>query len=95
MNVHDENSYWAPGMDDVEDGYRMSMELDLVASAPSPKIKNWVTDIPDLASPSFNERHDVADHWDAKDVDISDSLSLVAEGDDRKRIERWREICGL
>ncbi|KAK5165919.1 uncharacterized protein LTR77_008843 [Saxophila tyrrhenica] len=89
------NDGCSPWASPVEDGYRLSMEQELIDSVPSPKIKNWVTDIPDLASPSYNERFDVPDQWEAEDVDISGSVSLVAEGGDRKRIQKWRQICGL
>ena len=82
-------------IDDVADGYRMSFEKELVASVPSATVKNWLSDIPDLASPSFNDRVDQTDDWEAEDVKISDSVSMVAEGAERRRIDKWREVCGL
>ena len=82
-------------VDDVADGYRMSMEQEYIASVPSPKVKNWLSEIPELASPSFNERFEEGDEWEAKDVGISDSVSVVAEGNERRRIDKWRKVCGL
>lgn len=80
---------------DGDDGYRMSQEQSMIDSVPSPTIRNWVSGIPDLASPSFNDGFVESDSWDVQEVDISDSVSLVATGNDRRRIERWRKLCGL
>ena len=82
-------------VDDVADGYRMSMEQEQIASVPSPRVKNWLSGIPELASPSFNERSAEVDDWEAPDVEISDSVSLVAEGNERRRIDKWRRVCGF
>ncbi|KAK3707729.1 hypothetical protein LTR37_011906 [Vermiconidia calcicola] len=35
------------------------------------------------------------DDWDAHSVDICDSWSLVADGAEKRRIDKWRRICGL
>ena len=63
---------------------------------PSPKIKVWLIAIPELASPSFDERtEEEEDEWEASDIEISDSVSLVAEGAERKKIDNWRRVCGV
>lgn len=36
-----------------------------------------------------------SDDWDARPVELSDSISMVAEGRDRVRIDRWYTTCGL
>ncbi|KAK3055554.1 hypothetical protein LTR09_003474 [Extremus antarcticus] len=82
-------------VDDAGDGYRMSFEQDQVASVPSTKIRTWLSSVDELASPSYHEPGGLPDDWDAEEADISDSRSLVAEGSDRRRIEKWRQICGL
>ncbi|KAK6388791.1 hypothetical protein LTR65_007270 [Meristemomyces frigidus] len=81
-------------VDDVADGYCMSYEQEQVASVPQPQVSSWLDNIPDQASPTSNNEVDV-DEWDTQTVGISDSVSLVAEGPDRRRIEKWRRICGL
>jgi hypothetical protein len=83
-------------VDDVADGYRMSMEQAMIGSVPSPKIKDWISGIPEVASPSFNEHSNEADDWEAEDVEISDSVSMVAQdAGERRRIDKWRQVCGL
>ena len=83
-------------VDDVADGYRMSMEQAMIGSVPSPTIKDWVNGIPEVASPSFNEHANEADEWEAEDVEISDSVSMVAQdAGERRRIDKWRQVCGL
>lgn len=81
---------------DVADGYRMSMEQGMIDSAPVPKIDDWMSEIPDAASPSFNEQTHDDSEWQADEVQISDSVSMVAyDAGDRKRIDKWKRVCGL
>ena len=35
------------------------------------------------------------DNWDAKTVGLSDSVSLVAEGKERRRMDQWQTMCEL
>ncbi|KAK5125486.1 hypothetical protein LTR85_000596 [Meristemomyces frigidus] len=81
-------------VDNLEDGYRVSFEHDQIVSVPEPKVSKWLSNIPDQASPTSPDMVEV-DEWDTQTVGISDSVSLVAEGPDRRRIEKWRRICGL
>jgi hypothetical protein len=90
--MDDQTSDFVQGGDN---GYRLSFEQTMMGTVESPTIRTWADAIPDLASPSFNDRVEEADEWEAEDVEISDSVSLVAEGADRRRIEKWRQICGL
>ena len=78
-----------------EDGYRTSFEQEQIASVPLPKVENWLSSVPEATSPSFNDREEDGDEWEADDVEISDSVSLVAEGAERRRIDKWRQVCGL
>ena len=82
-------------VDDIADGYRMSLEQEFITSVPSPKVKKWLSLIPEKASPGFNERPETGDSWEAEDVDICDSISMVAEGVSRRRIDKWRQVCGI
>lgn len=84
----------------VEDegvGYTISKEQEFVASVPSPTVRRWLAKVPEgveVGSPSFcDEGRSEADEWEAEEVGISDSVSLVAEGRERVRIDRWREAC--
>jgi len=84
-------------MDDEGLGYTISKEQELVASAPSPIVRRWLDKVPEgveVGSPSFGDgaRSDT-EEWEAEEVGISDSVSLVAEGRERARIDRWRKAC--
>jgi hypothetical protein len=78
-------------------GYTISKEQELVASVPSPTVRRWLDKVPEgveVGSPSFGDGgRSESDEWEAEEVGISDSVSLVAEGRERARIDRWREKC--
>ena len=80
-------------------GYTISKEQELVASAPSPTVRRWLDKVPEggeVGSPSFGDgvrSGSESDEWEAEEVGISDSVSLVAEGRERARIDRWRKAC--
>ena len=82
-------------LDNVADGYRVSFEQEHMASVPLPTVNKWLTNIAEAASPSFNDRSEDSDEWEAEDVGISDSVSVVAEGPERRRIDKRRKVCGL
>jgi hypothetical protein len=83
-------------LDDAADGYRMSMEQAMISSVPSPKIKDWMSGIPEVASPSFNEHAEEADEWEAEEVEMCDSVSMIAQdAGERRRIDKWRQVCQL
>lgn len=68
-----------------------------MASVPSPTVRLWLDKVPEgveVGSPSFGDgaRSDT-EEWEAEEVGISDSVSLVAEGRERARIDRWRKAC--
>lgn len=84
--------------DDAADGYRISMEQAMIDAVPSPAIKDWVSGIPEVASPSFHEQQasSDADEWEGDEIQISDSVSMVAQdAGDRKRIDKWKRVCGI
>jgi hypothetical protein len=78
-------------------GYTISKEQELVASVPSPTVRRWLDKVPEgveVGSPSFGDGgRSQSDEWEAEEVGISDSVSLVAEGRERARIDRWRKAC--
>jgi len=51
-------------------------------------IRRWMTDEADTPAGS-------CDDWDAKAIDMCDSISVVVEGKQRKRLDRWRAACEL
>jgi len=86
--------------DHASDGYRMSHEEAWVSHAQSnPVVLAWLESLPNPGDmipteDDVNHEADIED-WDARSVDIEDSSSVVAEGTSRRRIDRWRNICGL
>ncbi|KAI7486500.1 hypothetical protein KC351_g3286 [Hortaea werneckii] len=81
-------------VDTADDGYVGDHEEKLVAQVPGEKIDGWLKEVPDRSSSISVDGRD-ADEWDVGDVDIGDSASTIAEGADRRRIDKWRRICGL
>ncbi|KAI7566014.1 hypothetical protein KC343_g6108 [Hortaea werneckii] len=80
-------------LDDVEDGYRLSKEQELVDTAAGSTVKGWLDRLPSdkLDSPGFRSDADI-DEWETRTIGISDSVSLVAEGSVRRRIDKWNRI---
>lgn len=76
-------------------GYTMSKEQDLIASVPSPTVWNWLSKVPEGGETGSlgEETQFEAGEWDAEEVGISDSVSLVADGRQRSRIDRWKDAC--
>ncbi|GAB1732296.1 hypothetical protein NU195Hw_g114t1 [Hortaea werneckii] len=81
-------------VDTADDGYLGDHEEKMVAQVPGEKIDGWLKEVPDRSSSISVDGRD-ADEWDVGDVDIGDSASTIAEGADRRRIDKWRRICGL
>ncbi|KAI7177230.1 hypothetical protein KC316_g7977 [Hortaea werneckii] len=81
-------------VDTADDGYLGDHEEKLMAQVPGEKIDGWLKEVPDRSSPMSVDGRD-ADEWDVGDVDIGDSASTIAEGAERRRIDKWRRICGL
>ncbi|KAI7352974.1 hypothetical protein KC354_g11752 [Hortaea werneckii] len=80
-------------LDDVEDGYLLSKEHEMVDTAAGSTVKGWLDRLPSdkLDSPGLRSDADV-DEWETQTVGISDSVSLVAEGSVRRRIDKWNRI---
>lgn len=91
-------------IDDVDDGYRLSEDAEEIAvSKGGYPWCSWLDKLPDLdtsealatdleqCAPTEVE----IDEWDANSVDICESRSARAEDPWRRRIDKWRETCGL
>jgi hypothetical protein len=76
-------------------GYTMSKEQELMASTPSPTVHKWLSKVPEGGETGSVEEESQleSDEWDAEEVGISGSVSLVAEGRQRSRIDRWQDAC--
>jgi hypothetical protein len=87
------------------DGDRLSADEEEELEINPARIDKWVAcvkdaqafydpeDICDLSQDTIFDIVEV-DDWDAQSIDIPDSMSMVADGSYRKRIDRWRRACG-
>ncbi|CAF9942661.1 MAG: hypothetical protein ALECFALPRED_009883 [Alectoria fallacina] len=63
-----------------------------------PRIESWMAAVPDSAVADPQRQEDAqlvgSDEWEAKSVEIFDSVSVVACDMYRKKIDKWQEIAG-
>ncbi|KAK4635978.1 hypothetical protein CLAFUW4_00106 [Fulvia fulva] len=96
--------YQAPGsdlasgfIDDVNDGYRLSLEQDIIDHVDKGRILNWLSSLPELEG-DRSEIDDAlptpeVDEWKGDEAEMCDSWSMVADGADRRRIDKWRTLA--
>ena len=77
------------------DGYRESLDAEICAGVNRDYIEAWSTEVGDRRQDHQDPEGQRSDEWDAETVEISDSISLVDQGRNRRKIDRWRKICGL
>ncbi|KXT02351.1 hypothetical protein AC578_255 [Pseudocercospora eumusae] len=83
-------------IDDADDGYRMSMEREWVVSADSYHLHRWLDNIPrdvESSETAVEARERDMDSWNAEEVDVCDNWSMVADGLERRRIDKWRALA--
>ena len=80
---------------DISDGYPLSEEASIRAAVDKTFIEYWNDNIEDSGPEELEELEEPQepDEWDAQTVGISDSVSVVDYSRNRKRIDRWREMC--
>jgi len=82
-------------VDQADDGYRDSHEAEMAAGVDRFFINAWMDATADSEDQEDKPEIGTTDNWDAESIGISDSISMVAEGRRRVKIDRWRETCGL
>ncbi|KAL2063101.1 hypothetical protein VTL71DRAFT_6173 [Oculimacula yallundae] len=79
----------------IEDGHVESMDPGEVYNVDRKRIERWMSD----DNTTLGDTEVDVDDWDCQTVGACDSVSIVAAqvatGKERKRIDRWRSICGL
>lgn len=83
---------------DVEDGYRVSEEVEGIEPGQDSRVQKWLKDVPSsgeedglpLPADEPAEEPIDAEAWNAPAPELWESLSMVAEGRQKKRITRWR-----
>lgn len=89
--------------DDDEDGDYASSEEDIPSSSRNAVTEKWLDGLPSADSAHSLEDSNLAispdtksteavevDDWDAQSLEMHDSISMVAEGSTRKRIDKWK-----
>lgn len=84
--------------DRASDGYRESREAEFAEEFDEEEILEWIGSVP-VEAPRMEEigvlpaevEPPELDDWDARSVDVSDSVSVVARGSERRRIDHWRK----
>ena len=56
------------------------------------KVESWRVKVPEVVGDEINEAVDI-DDWDAKTVEMSDSVSIADFSWVRRRIDRWHDAC--
>lgn len=93
INAIDQESNF---VSDISDGYPVSQEAYERPPVDRAIIEFWSESIvvPGPEELEELEEPQEPDDWDAKTIGISDSVSVVDHSRNRKRIDRWREMCG-
>ncbi|KAL8797796.1 MAG: hypothetical protein Q9195_000148 [Heterodermia aff. obscurata] len=86
-NAFDQESHF---VDYQDDGESTIFDGSDNGEASREFIESWRTNLPE--SPQEAPQPDI-DDWDARSINIGDSLSDVDYSRNRKRIDRWRFIC--
>ena len=67
-------------------------------AADRPRIEAWMASVPGPAEVDAQGREEAGPveggDWDARSVDVFESVSVVAGGLDRRKIAEWRELSG-
>ncbi|GIZ40855.1 hypothetical protein CKM354_000417700 [Cercospora kikuchii] len=81
--------------DRADDGYGSEYERGGVAQAPRGRIFECMASIPDAADPHKQDTlpRPEADDWKYRDMDFGESRSVIDEGSQRRRIDKWSIAC--
>lgn len=90
-------------LDRDDDGYLESEEREMCEAIDHERIQRWIEDASDLEQPTGQAARllttlDLSElartsEWQSKEVEVWESASMVAEGPNRRRIDKWREIA--
>ncbi|KAH6678503.1 hypothetical protein B0J14DRAFT_582903 [Halenospora varia] len=72
-----------------DDGYGLSIERDMVVHCDWARIEKWRDNVPSEEGEQNISPSVEVDVWDNRDVEMGDSISCIAEGPERTRIDRW------
>lgn len=74
--------------------YAESVEREMVESAPTELVLGWLIGVPD-DDQTAEDQQQIADEWEADELEFGDAASAYAIGKEKSKIERWRTMCKL
>ena len=89
---HDHEFYYGA---EYEESWPENKIADYNASQDWTYLETWMDDIPDSNSQADNDDDEVdeVDEWEAEEVEVNDSISMIDCEDYRRDIDRYRRIC--
>ena len=77
------------------DGYTISQEACVKADIDHDHIESWLNDIPETQEVEHSDTSKTLDlgNWNAKSIEIEDSLSMRDYGTYNSEIEKWQKHC--
>jgi hypothetical protein len=72
----------------VDEGYRISVENDLIQHTDSTRIETWMN-LTSAREPPATD----CDDWECRSIAFGEGVSVIAEGFSRNKIDRWKCMC--
>ena len=90
---HDHEFYY--GAPQYEESWPENKIADYNASQDWTFVESWMDDVPDSNSHSqaVSVEEEEVDEWDAEEVEVNDSISMIDCEEYRRDIDRYRRIC--
>ena len=77
-----------------EESWPENKIADYNASQDWTYIETWMDDIPDSCNSNSDDVEvEEVDEWDAEEVEVNDSISMIDCEDYRRDIDRWQRMC--
>ena len=87
MVPNPQRDHYSESVHGIDAGYDIELEKAWAAGVDRERIHRWMENNSDVNHTEW------VDEWDVRSVGLSDSISLIAEGLERKTIDRWRAMC--
>ncbi|OCL12335.1 hypothetical protein AOQ84DRAFT_420121 [Glonium stellatum] len=79
--------------DHPDDGYKGSQEIGGATLIDRKRIESWLESSGQITQHDWSRKPEI-DDWSVDSGKLFDSVSVIAQGSDRKRIDRWRDEIG-
>lgn len=75
--------------------HRPSYDASCVKNVDRGRIEAWRKLVEEKDDPPEQLKNGNTEEWESKSVEIYDSVTAVAEGKERERIEKWWTMCEM